>query len=282
MNKKILVGISAVCLTAVFWACGDGDVITRSGDDELALLNYGPPFAEGDEGNMKTLMNQAMTDCSADKECSAKMEGSTYTPPESSADGDSSKTTPDGGNTTPSGDNNTPNTNNNPNNNSSNTTPSSSPSTNSNSSNLPASSNANTTPSSSSVQQQQIPSSSSVQQQQTPSSSSQQQTQPSSASQSSASSGDDGKITPPYNGTPAIAAGKTYYINMAYHGWVNNVEGDYTHKKLCVGTNNICKVKINGTEEEVKYYTCFDNSKDVVEFENPNSCEVSSIQGNDN
>ncbi len=87
MNKKILIGLSVLGVSAAFWACGDGEVITKGGDDELALLNYGPPFAEGDEGNMHTLVNQAMADCSADEACAAKMEGSTYEPPESSAEG---------------------------------------------------------------------------------------------------------------------------------------------------------------------------------------------------
>lgn len=87
MNKKFLVGFSVLGIAAAaFWACGDGDVITKGGEDELALLNYGPPFAEGDEGNMKTLVNQALADCSSDEACAAKMEGSTYVPPEESSD----------------------------------------------------------------------------------------------------------------------------------------------------------------------------------------------------
>ncbi len=88
MNKKFLVGFSVLSVAAAaFWACGDGEVITKGGDDELALLNYGPPFAEGDQGNMHTLVNQAMADCSADEACAAKMEGAEYVPPESSAEG---------------------------------------------------------------------------------------------------------------------------------------------------------------------------------------------------
>ena len=80
MNKKFLVGFSVLGVAAAaFWACGDGDVITKGGDDELALLNYGPPFAEGDEGNMKTLLNQAMADCAADEACAAKMEAAKAT-----------------------------------------------------------------------------------------------------------------------------------------------------------------------------------------------------------
>ena len=104
MNKKFLVGFSVLGVAAAaFWACGDGDVITKGGDDELALLNYGPPFAEGDEGNMKTLLNQAMADCAADEACAAKMEGAEYVPPESSGEGDEGGEGGEGGDTPTTG-----------------------------------------------------------------------------------------------------------------------------------------------------------------------------------
>ena len=57
-----------------FCACGDGSVEARGGEDELALLNYGPPFVEGDTGNMWTLRNNAIKDCEADDVCKAAME----------------------------------------------------------------------------------------------------------------------------------------------------------------------------------------------------------------
>jgi len=65
---------SVVMVTATFWACGDGTVDARGGEDELALLNYGPPFVEGDTGNMWTLRNNAIKDCEADDVCKAAME----------------------------------------------------------------------------------------------------------------------------------------------------------------------------------------------------------------
>lgn len=71
-----------------FCACGDGSVDARGGEDELALLNYGPPFVEGDSGNMWTLRSAAIKDCEADDACKAAMEkadGTLDIPEESSS-----------------------------------------------------------------------------------------------------------------------------------------------------------------------------------------------------
>lgn len=71
-----------------FCACGDGSVNARGGEDELALLNYGPPFVEGDSGNMWTLRSAAIKDCEADDACKAAMEkadGTLDIPEESSS-----------------------------------------------------------------------------------------------------------------------------------------------------------------------------------------------------
>jgi hypothetical protein len=196
MNKKILVGLSILGVSVGFWACGDGSVEAKSGDDELALLNYG----EFNEGGMAGLVSGAMSECEADPACAAKMEGSTYVPPEQEPEStDSGETTTPGGdsgtpgNTTPG--NATPGNTTPGNTTPGNTTPASSPADVSSSSTAPST---NPTVSSSSVQQQTTVSSSSAQQQTTPSSSSvQQQTQPSSNSQqSSASSVDPTGATP--------------------------------------------------------------------------------------
>ena len=179
MNKKILVGLSIFGIAAGFWACGDGSIEAKSGDDELALANYGEFNPEG----MANLVQGAMSDCEADPACQAKMEGSTYVPPpeqppeggEENPGSSGDQTSPDGGSSN-SGGNTNPGSNTNP------TVSSSS-----------AAPNTNPTVSSSSSAPKTNPtvSSSSTQQQQTQSSSSQQQTQPSSSSQTSASSGGD-------------------------------------------------------------------------------------------
>ncbi len=72
--KRVFWCAAAAALAVVFWACGDGAVEARVGDDDMALLNYGPPFVEGDTGNMWTLRNQAISDCEADESCKAAME----------------------------------------------------------------------------------------------------------------------------------------------------------------------------------------------------------------
>ena len=85
MNKKILIGLSVVGAAAGFWACGDGDVITKGGEDEMVLAAY--TLGSDEESTMKDLVKAAMDSCSVDPACAAKMEGSTYVPPESSAEG---------------------------------------------------------------------------------------------------------------------------------------------------------------------------------------------------
>ena len=72
--RWVLWSIFAATFVVVFWACGDGAVEARMGDDEMALLNYGPPFVDGDTGNMWTLRTQAIADCEADESCKASMD----------------------------------------------------------------------------------------------------------------------------------------------------------------------------------------------------------------
>jgi hypothetical protein len=87
-KNSLIIFSSVVMVTATFWACGDGTVDARSGEDELALLNYGPPFVEGDSGNMWTLRSAAIKDCEADDACKAAMEkadGTLDIPEESSS-----------------------------------------------------------------------------------------------------------------------------------------------------------------------------------------------------
>lgn len=172
MNKKILLGLSVLGMSAAFWACGDGSIEALNSDDDVALVNYGEFNPEA----MRTLVSGATEACTADPECAAKMESAVDVPPPEQAPADSGATPGSSGaadtpaNSSPS------------------TTPTSSPAGTSSSGTSP---NTNPTVSSSSTAPNTNPtvSSSSTQQQQTQSSSSQQQTQPSSASQSSASSG---------------------------------------------------------------------------------------------
>ncbi len=72
--KRVFWSVAAVTFVVAFWACGDGAVDARGGEDDMALLNYGPPFVEGDTGNMWTLRSQAIKDCEADGDCKAAMD----------------------------------------------------------------------------------------------------------------------------------------------------------------------------------------------------------------
>lgn len=180
MNKKILLGLSVLGMSAAFWACGDGSIEALNSDDDVALVNYGEFNPEA----MRTLVSGATEACTADPECAAKMESAVDVPPPEQAPADSGATPGSSGaadtpaNSSPS------------------TTPTSSPAGTSSSGTSP---NTNPTVSSSSTSPNTNPtvSSSSTQQQQTQSSSSQQQTQPSSDSQqTSASSVDPTGATP--------------------------------------------------------------------------------------
>ena len=66
-NILLILGIAA---TGLFWACGDGTIATKTGDDEIALLNYGEFNPEG----MKGLVGDALKACQEDPKCAEAME----------------------------------------------------------------------------------------------------------------------------------------------------------------------------------------------------------------
>lgn len=72
--KWVLWVVATAALVCVFCACGDGAVDARGGEDDMALLNYGPPFVDGDTGNMWTLRSQAIKDCEAEESCKNAMD----------------------------------------------------------------------------------------------------------------------------------------------------------------------------------------------------------------
>ena len=88
MNKKLVFGLSATFFVAgAFWACGSGDVIEYDGNLEgLAELS-----AEGIGGKE---IQEAMALCLQDATCSAEMQSAPDLQPESSADVQSSASTP--------------------------------------------------------------------------------------------------------------------------------------------------------------------------------------------
>ena len=80
MNKKILVGVSAIFVAAGFWACGNGDIITKGEDEKTAEIV--------DEEMINQLKDKAIKDCQESPECEAKMADADKIPePESSGDG---------------------------------------------------------------------------------------------------------------------------------------------------------------------------------------------------
>ena len=195
MNKKILLGLSVLGMSAAFWACGDGSIEALNSDDDVALVNYG----EFNPGAMNTLVSGATEACTADPECAAKMESAVDVPPPEQAPADSGATPGSSGaadtpaNSSPS------------------TTPTSSPAGTSSSGTSP---NTNPTVSSSSTAPNTNPtvSSSSTQQQQTQSSSSQQQTQPSSASTVDPAGATPIEFDYDVKEHQSLEAGKTYSV----------------------------------------------------------------------
>ena len=69
-NMKNILLLMGVAVAGAFWACGDGSIITKSGDDEVALLNYGEFNPEG----MSELVKEAMAACNEDPACVKAME----------------------------------------------------------------------------------------------------------------------------------------------------------------------------------------------------------------
>jgi len=69
-NMKNILLILGIAATGLFWACGDGTIATKTGDDEIALLNYGEFNPEG----MKGLVGDALKACQEDPKCAEAME----------------------------------------------------------------------------------------------------------------------------------------------------------------------------------------------------------------
>ena len=91
-NMKNILLLMGVAVAGAFWACGDGSIVTKSGDDEMALLNYGEFNPEG----MKSLVNGALAACNEDPACVAAMEAAAKAE-ESSSSADSTAANSSGG-----------------------------------------------------------------------------------------------------------------------------------------------------------------------------------------
>lgn len=74
MKKKLLLGFSAVCLSAAFWACGDGSIESMGASDDAALGLYGYANEDG-SSPMAGMVNDAMARCKEDPECVAAQTG---------------------------------------------------------------------------------------------------------------------------------------------------------------------------------------------------------------
>lgn len=71
MNKKFYLGLSAIAVAGSFVACGDGDVFTKSAEDEAAQFMY-IDDGENAASQLHSLMENSMKDCAGDPACSAK------------------------------------------------------------------------------------------------------------------------------------------------------------------------------------------------------------------
>ena len=89
LGMRIKLTLIGAAFAVLFWACGDGTIATKSGDDEMALLNYGEFNPDG----MKGLVNEAVKACQEDPACAEAMErNGGVLPEESSSSTDSTGT----------------------------------------------------------------------------------------------------------------------------------------------------------------------------------------------
>jgi len=87
--KRVLWGAALAAAACMFFACGEGSIDGFSGDDDMALLNYGQFNPDG----MKGLVNTAMAQCEEDPKCKEAMENAKDAPaPADTAAGSSSAT----------------------------------------------------------------------------------------------------------------------------------------------------------------------------------------------
>ena len=87
--KRTLWGAALAAAACMFFACGEGSIDGFSGDDDMALLNYGQFNPDG----MKGLVNTAMAQCEEDPKCKEAMENAKDAPaPADTAAGSSSAT----------------------------------------------------------------------------------------------------------------------------------------------------------------------------------------------
>lgn len=66
MKMKLVFGMSVICAGAAFWACGDGQIINPSGEDDLMKSMVG-------DIDFKVQVADAMAQCQANEACNAEM-----------------------------------------------------------------------------------------------------------------------------------------------------------------------------------------------------------------